>query len=107
MAERWRIKKGDKVVVIIGKDKGKTGEVVSVMREKRRVVVKGINIAKRHRRPSAENAGGVVEKELSIHASNVMHVDPETGSPTRIGIKITEKGGKVRFAKASGKVIDK
>lgn len=107
MAERWRIKKGDNVVVTTGKDKGKTGEVLSVLRDKRRVLVKGVNVAKRHTKPSAQNAGGgVVEKELSIHVSNVMHVDPETGKPTRVGVKITEKGNKVRVAKISGKAID-
>lgn len=106
MAQRWRIKKGDKVVVLTGRDKGVQGEVLSVLRDENRVVVQGVNIVKRHRKPTTTHPGGIEEKELSIHVSNVAHVDPETGAPTRVGVK-EEAGRKVRFAKASGALIDR
>ena len=105
MAERFRIKKGDQVVVVTGQHKGKKGEVLSVIREDRRVVVKGVNVVKRHLRPSPANPDGVLEKELSIHISNVAHMDPETSKPTRVGIQIID-GKKVRVAKRSGKQIN-
>jgi len=103
---KLKIKKGDKVVVITGRDKGKTGEVKQVLPAENRVVVDGINMVKRHTAPSAGNAGGIVEKEASIHVSNVAHVDPKTDKPTRIGYKTLEDGRKVRFAKRSGEIID-
>jgi|SRR3984893_5285107 large subunit ribosomal protein L24 len=103
---KLKIKKGDKVVVITGRDRGKTGEVKRVLPAENRVVVDGINMVKRHTRPSAGNAGGIVEKEASIHVSNVAHIDPKTDKPTRIGYKTLEDGRKVRFAKRSGEIID-
>lgn len=104
MAQRFRIKKGDHVMVITGQNKGKKGEVINVDREASRVLVKGINVVKRHLRPSPDNPKGVIEKELSIHVSNVAHVDPESKKATRIGVQIVD-GKKVRVAKRSGKQI--
>jgi large subunit ribosomal protein L24 len=103
---KLKIKKGDKVVVITGRDKGKTGEVKKVLPAENRVVVDGVNMVKRHTAPSAGNAGGIVEKEASIHVSNVAYVDPKTDKPTRVGYKTLEDGRKVRFAKRSGEIID-
>ena len=101
-----KIKKGDKVIVITGKDKGKTGEVTKAMPKEGKVLVSGVNMVKRHTKPSQENAGGIINKELPIHVSNVAIVDPSSGKATRIGKKLTKDGRKVRFAKRSGEVID-
>jgi large subunit ribosomal protein L24 len=106
MATKFKIKKGDRVVVITGRDKGKTGEVLRVIREESRVVVQGVNIVKRHTKPSAASTGGVVEKEAALHISNVAHVDPKTSKPTRVGYKVLEGGRKVRVARKSGETID-
>ncbi len=106
MAEKFKIKKGDKVVVLTGRDKGKTGEVLRVLRDLDRVVVQGVNVVKRHTRPSPGQTGGIVEKELGIHISNVAHIDPKSNRPTRVGYKVLADGRKVRFAKRSGEVID-
>jgi large subunit ribosomal protein L24 len=106
MATKFKIKKGDRVVVITGRDKGKTGEVLRVLREESRVVVQGVNIVKRHTKPSAASTGGVVEKEAALHISNVAHVDPKTSKPTRVGYKVLEGGRKVRVARKSGETID-
>jgi len=106
MATKFKIKKGDRVVVITGRDKGKTGEVLRVLREESRVVVQGVNIVKRHTKPSAASTGGVVEKEAALHISNVAHVDPKTSKPTRIGYKVLDGGRKVRVARKSGETID-
>ena len=103
---KLKIKKGDKVVVITGRDKGKTGEVKQVLPTENRLIVDGVNMVKRHTAPSAGNAGGIVEKEASIHVSNVAYVDPKTDKPTRIGYKTLDDGRKVRYAKRSGEVID-
>jgi len=102
-----KIKKGDKVVVISGSDKGKTGEVLKVLPDENRVIVQGVKMIKRHTRPSAMNQGGIVEKEATIHVSNVAHIDPKTDKPTRVGFKFIEDNRKVRFAKGSGEVIDR
>jgi large subunit ribosomal protein L24 len=102
-----KIKKGDRVVVLTGRDKGKRGEVLKVMPAESRVLVQGVNIVKRHTRPSMQSQGGIVEKEAPIHASNVAHIDPKTDKPTRVGFKNLDDGRKVRFAKASGEVIDR
>ncbi len=102
-----KIKKGDYVVVLTGKDKGKKGEVIRSLPSADRVVVQGVNIVKRHTRPTQMSAGGIVEKEASIHVSNVAHVDPKDGKPTRVGFKTLEDGRKVRVAKLSGEVLDK
>lgn len=101
-----KIKKGDRVVVLAGKDKGKTGDVMLVMPKQSRVVVSGVNMVKRHTAPSQVNAGGIVEKEASLHVSNLAHADPKDGKPTRVGFKVLEGDRKVRFAKRSGEVID-
>ena len=106
MAEKFAVKKGDKVVVLTGKDKGKTGEVLSVVREDRRPVVSGVNMVKRHTKQSQTEAGGIVEKEASIHLSNIALQDPKDGKATRVGYKTLDDGRKVRFAKRSGEVID-
>jgi len=106
MATKFKIKKGDRVVVITGRDKGKTGEVMRVLREEARVVVQGINMVKRHTKPSAASTGGIVEKEAALHISNVAHVDPKTNKATRIGYKLMEGGRKVRVARKSGETID-
>jgi len=103
---KLKIKKGDKVVVITGRDRGKSGEVKRVFPDLNRVIVDGVNMIKRHTRPSAGNPGGIVEKEASIHVSNVAYIDPKTSKPTRIGYKTLEDGRKVRVAKRSGEVID-
>ena len=101
-----KIKKGDNVVVLAGRDKGKTGEVIKVLPTENRVVVSGVNVVKRHTRPTQADAGGIKEKEAAIHVSNVAVADPKTGEPTRVGFKTLEDGRKVRFAKSSGEVID-
>ncbi|MDX2223441.1 MAG: 50S ribosomal protein L24 [Rhodospirillaceae bacterium] len=103
---KLKIKKGDKVVVIAGRDKGKTGEVVKALPRENRVVVQGVNVVKRHTRPSTTAAGGIVEKEASIHVSNVAYLDPKENKPTRIGFKVLGDGKKVRVARRSGEMID-
>ena len=102
---KLKIKKGDKVVVIAGKDKGKTGEVLRVLPQDMRVLVQGVNMVKRHTRPAMGQPGGIVEKEAMLHISNVAHIDPKSDKPTRIGFK-TLDGRKVRFARKSGEVLD-
>ena len=106
MATKLKIKKGDKVVVITGRDRGKKGEVLRVLREENRVIVQGVHIVKRHTRQTAANPGGIVEKEGTIHISNVAHVDPKSGKPTRVGYKVLTDGRKVRVARRSGETID-
>ena len=103
---KLKIKKGDRVVVIAGRDKGKKGEVLKVLPSENRAVVQGVNQIKRHTRQSAKEQGGIVVKEAAIHVSNLAHVDPTSGEPTRIGYKVLEDGRKVRVAKRSGEVID-
>ena len=105
MAVKFHIKSGDTVYVTVGKDKGKTGEVQSIDRLKQRVVVKGINVQKKHQKPSQGNPGGLIEKEGSIHISNVNLIDPKTKKPTRVGI-VSENGKKIRVAKKSKQKID-
>src|SRR3546814_10679782 len=106
MATKLKIKKGDNVVVITGRDKGKSGTVLRVDPKESRVLVQGVNVVKRHSRPSAGQTGGIIEKELSIHLSNVELVDPKTSKPTRVGLTVMEGGRKVRVARRSGEVID-
>lgn len=101
-----RIRKGDDVIVLAGRDKGKRGEVVSVFPKEDRAIVQGINLVKRHTKPSQTTQGGMVSKELSIHLSNLALIDPKTNEPTRVGYKLQEDGTKVRYAKKSGDVID-
>ena len=103
---KFKIKKGDKVVVLTGRDKGKSGEVLAVRRAENRLVVQGVNMIKRHTRQSPGQPGGIVEKEAAIHISNLAHIDPSSQQPTRVGYKFLEDGRKVRFAKRSGEVLD-
>jgi large subunit ribosomal protein L24 len=103
---KMRVKRGDQVVVLTGRDKGKTGEVLRVDRERSRVLVQGVNMAKRHQRPTQTSPGGINEFEASIHVSNVALIDPDTRKPTRVGYKTLDDGRKVRFAKRSGEIID-
>ena len=103
---KLKVKKGDKVVVLAGRDKGKQGEILKVMPSDNRVIVQGVNMTTRHVRPSAQSQGGIEQKESAIHVSNVAHVDPKSGSATRVGYRTLEDGRKVRYAKASGEVID-
>ncbi len=99
-----KIRKGDQVIVTTGRDKGKQGEVLRAMPKVNKVVVQGVNMVKRHTRPSQTSAGGIISKEAPIDVSNVALIDPETGKATRVGFKIVD-GEKVRVAKKSGKVI--
>ena len=102
-----KIKKGDKVIVLTGKDKGKQGEVTRVLKEKSRVIVAGIAKAKHHLDPQKSGGkGGIVESEASIHVSNVAHIDPKSNKATRVGFKVLKDGKKVRYAKKSDEVID-
>jgi len=101
-----KIKKGDKVVILAGRDKGKSGEVVSVNPTEGRAVVAGIHLVKRHQRQSQTQEGGIITKESPIDLSNVAYADPKTGKATRIGFKVLDDGRKVRVAKASGELID-
>jgi large subunit ribosomal protein L24 len=103
---KMKIKKGDTVVVITGKDKGKTGEVIRSMPKDNKLLVRGVNVVKRHTRPTQNSAGGIVEKEAPIDVSNVALLDPKDNKPTRVGFKVMEDGRKVRVAKKSGTVID-
>jgi large subunit ribosomal protein L24 len=101
-----KIKKGDKVVVMAGRDKGKTGEVRKVMPAESRALVAGVSLVRRHTRQTAQTEGGILTKESPIHLSNLALADPKTGKPTRVGFKILEDGRKVRVAKRSGDLID-
>ena len=104
MAGKFKIKKGDQVVVITGRDKGKKGEVLEVLRAELRVRVQGVNMVKRHRRATQNDAGGIISMEAPFHISNVAHVDPESGAATRVGFEVRD-GKKVRVAKRSGKAL--
>ena len=106
MVKKFKIKKGDKVVVTTGRDKGKSGEVARVLRAEDRVLVQGVNMVQRHTRPTQFNTGGIVEKEAPLHISNVAHIDPKTDKPTRVGFRVEEDGRKVRVARRSGEAVD-
>ena len=101
-----KFKKGDKVIVTTGRDKGQAGSILKMLRDEDRAIVQGVNMVKRHQKQTQTDEGGIVSKEASIHLSNLMHVDPTDGKPTRVGFKILKDGRKVRFAKRSGEVID-
>jgi len=103
--KKVKIKKGDEVIVIAGKDKGKKGTVLSVIRETDRVVVAGVNMVKKHQRADRNHAAGIISKEAALHISNIAMLDPEEGKPTRVGYKLLDDGKKVRIAKVSGEVI--
>ena len=105
--QRMHVKKEDTVIVISGKDKGKKGRVLEAYPRENRVLVEGVNMVKKHAKPTQQNPqGGILTQEAPIHASNVMLIDPKTGEPTRIGYKVLDNGKKVRVAKKSGQVID-
>ena len=104
MASKFR--KDDRVIILSGKDKGKTGEILKMFPETQRAVVQGVNMVKRHTAPSQAGAGGIVEKEASIHVSNLAHIDPKDNNAVRVGFKTLKGGRKVRYAKRSGEVID-
>jgi large subunit ribosomal protein L24 len=104
-----KIRKGDKVIVLTGRDKGRTGEVVEVRPADARAIVRGVNMVKRHQRQTAQQEGGIISKESAIHLSNLAVADPKDGKPTRVGFRFVGEGDtrkKVRFAKRSGDVID-
>ncbi len=101
-----KIRKGDRVIVTAGRDKGKRGEVRQVMPEDGRAIVAGVNLVRRHTRQTAQTEGGIISKESTIHFSNLAILDPKTGKPTRVGFKILDDGRKVRVAKGSGDLID-
>ena len=103
-SKKLNIKKGDKVVVISGSYKGSTGEVLEVIPSKNRAIVEGVNIQKKHQKPSNDNPGGIIEQNAPIHLSNVMLIDPKSGEPTRIGRK-KQDGKSVRYSKKSGEII--
>ena len=104
MAEKFKIKKGDKIIVVTGRDKGKQGEVLEVLRAESRVRVQGINMVKRHRRATQTDAGGIISMEAPLHISNVAHIDPESGKATRVGYD-EKDGKKIRVARRSGKAL--
>jgi large subunit ribosomal protein L24 len=106
MNKKFKIKKGDSVIVITGKDKGKLGNVLSILKDKDRVIVQGVNIIKRHRKATQESPGKIEEIEASIHISNVSHVDPDYGKPTRVKYEIKD-GVKKRMSVVSGSLLDK
>ena len=101
-----KIKKGDKVVVLTGRDKGRSGEVIEVRPAEGRALVRGINMVKRHQRQTANQEGGIISKEGTIHLSNLAVADPKSGKPTRVGFKVMKDGSRVRVAKRSGVEID-
>ena len=101
-----KIKKGDKVVVLTGRDKGRSGEVVQVMPKEERALVRGVNMVKRHQRQTMNQEGGIISKEAPVHLSNLGFADSKDGKPSRVGFKILDDGRKVRFAKRSGELID-
>ncbi|PLX36904.1 MAG: 50S ribosomal protein L24 [Hyphomicrobiales bacterium] len=101
-----KIKKGDNVVVLAGRDKGRTGEVIKVIPDENRALVRGVNMVRRHQRQTAQTEGGIISKEAPIHLSNLAVADPKDGKPSRIGFKELNDGRKVRFAKRSGEVVD-
>lgn len=104
-ANKLKVKKGDEVLVIAGKDKGKKGAILKVFPAERRVLVQGVNKVKRHMKPGREGAGGIIEKEATLHVSNVSLIDKKSGKPTRAGYKIEKDGTKVRIAKRSGEKL--
>jgi len=109
MNTKLHVRKNDRVVVIAGKDKGKKGRIIEVLPRERKVIVEGINVVKRHQRPNSRRCvqGGIIERELPIDVSNVMVLDPQTGTPTRVGRQELSDGSRVRVSKKSGAVIEK
>jgi large subunit ribosomal protein L24 len=107
MAAKMKIRKNDTVQILSGKYKGRIGTVLRALPQESKVVVQGVNVVKRHTRPSATSAGGIIEKEMPIHVSNVALIDPDTNKPTRVGFKLLEDGRKIRVARSSGAALDK
>jgi large subunit ribosomal protein L24 len=101
-----KIKKGDKVVVLAGRDRGRNGEVMRMLPAEQRALVRGVNMVRRHQKQSAQSEGGIISKEAPIHLSNLAIADPKDGKATRVGFKFLDDGRKVRFAKRSGDLID-
>ena len=101
-----KVKKGDTVVVLTGRDKGRSGEVIQVLPKEDRAFVRGINLVKKHQKQTQNQEGGIISKEAAIHLSNIAIADPKDGQPTRVGFRILDDGRKVRFAKRSGDLID-
>ena len=101
-----RIKKGDRVLITAGRDKGAEGEVIRIITQTNRALVRGVNMVRRHQRQTQTSQGGIIEKEAPIHLSNIALIDPDSGKPTRVGFKIDDKGKKQRYAKKSGKIIE-
>jgi large subunit ribosomal protein L24 len=106
MAVKFKIRKGDPVIVVAGRDKGKKGSVLKMLPKESKAIVQGVNVAKRHTKQSAQTQGGILSKEMPIHISNLAHVDPSDNKPTRVGFKVLDDGSRVRVAKRSGEVID-
>ena len=106
MAVKFKIRKGDPVIVVAGRDKGKKGSVLKMLPKENRAIVQGVNVAKRHTKQSAQTQGGIMSKEMSIHISNLAHVDPADNKATRVGYKMLDDGSRVRVARRSGEVID-
>lgn len=104
--KKFKIKKGDTVVVLTGKDKGTQGEVLKILTKEDRVLVQGVNVVTKHQKPSQFSAGGLQKKELPVHISNVALADPKSGEPTRVGYQVLKDGKKVRVARKSGETID-
>jgi large subunit ribosomal protein L24 len=107
MGTKFKVRKGDSVVAISGREKGREGTILRVFTKENRVLVQGLNMVKRHQRPSPQHPGGIIEKEAPIHVSNVALIDPQSRKPTRVGYKVLGDGRKVRVARRSGEVIDK
>ena len=101
-----KVKKGDMVVILTGRDKGRSGEVIQVMPKEDRALVRGVNLVKKHQKQTQNQEGGIISKEAAIHLSNIAIADPKDGQPTRVGFRILDDGRKVRFAKRSGDLID-
>jgi large subunit ribosomal protein L24 len=106
MPVKLKIRKGDRVVVVTGRDKGKAGQVLNVLPAENRAIVQGVNVVRRHQKQTPSQEGGIVSKEMPIHLSNIALADPKSGKPTRVGYKFLKDGKKVRVAKRSGEVID-
>ena len=106
MAKKFKIRKGDRVIVTTGKERGKTGEVLQGLRKENRVLVQGVNMIKRHMRPSPANPGGIIDREATLHISNVALIDPKSQEATRVGYRVLDDGRKVRVARRSGEMID-
>lgn len=102
---KFKIKSGDKVIVTTGKDKGKTGTVLKVLIKDNKVLVSGVNLVKKHMKPSQKSEGGIISKEMPLHISNVAHIDPKSGKATKTGYKVLKDGTKTRIAKKSGEII--